>query len=585
MKVLQPDRVHLCDGSEEENALLIRQMVHSGMLIQLNPELRPNSYLARSTTDDVARVEENTFICSESEKDAGFTNNWRDPEEMVSHMERLFDRAMVGRTMYVVPFCMGPLDSPFSQVGIQITDSPYVVASMRIMTRMGKPALKMLENGWDFVPCVHSLGAPIVPNKEDSTWPCNAQNKYIVHFPEQNRIWSYGSGYGGNALLGKKCFALRIATAMARQDGWLAEHMLILGITNPQGEKSYVAGAFPSACGKTNLAMLESNMPGWKIECVGDDIAWLRIGADGRLWAVNPEAGFFGVAPGTSMASNPNAMRTLHSNCIFTNVAMTPEGDVWWEGMTEEEPSRLTSWLKTDWHVDHGTTAAHPNSRFAAPASQCPVIDPQWENPEGVPISAIIFGGRRSDTVPLVYEARDWEHGVFVGATMASETTAAAVGKRGVLRNDPMAMRPFCGYNMGDYFAHWLSFASRTDESKLPKIFHVNWFRKDRSGRFLWPGFGDNIRVLEWMLKRCNGTAGAEETPIGLVPTKGGIDTTGLAITEEQMRKISTIKPQRWLAENHRSREFLDNFGDRLPSQLVNQLDALEERLMAEERR
>jgi phosphoenolpyruvate carboxykinase (GTP) len=450
---------------------------------------------------------------------------------------------------------------------------------MRIMTRMGKPALRMLEEGWDFVPCVHTLGAPINPYKEDSTWPCN-KTKYIVHFPEQNRIWSYGSGYGGNALLGKKCFALRIATAMARADGWLAEHMLILGITNPAGKKSYVAAAFPSACGKTNLAMLQPNLPGWKIECVGDDIAWMRIGEDGRLWAVNPEAGFFGVAPGTSMESNPNAMKTLHSNCIFTNVAMTPDGDVWWEGMTKEEPTRLTSWLRTDWHPDYQTAAAHPNSRFTVSASQCPVIDPDWENPKGVPISAIIFGGRRSETVPLVYEARDWEHGVFVGATMSSETTAAAVGRRGVLRNDPMAMRPFCGYNMGDYFDHWLSFKERMDAKKLPKVFHVNWFRKNNSGRFIWPGFGDNLRVLDWILKRCAAGDGdlahAKTTPIGLLPADGAIDISGLNITPEAMQAISTIKKPDWAAECRRSREFFEHFGDRLPTGLNSQLRTLE---------
>ena len=581
MRLLQPDRVHLCDGSEQENDLLIRQMVHTGMLIKLNEEKRPNSYLARSTVDDVARVEEHTYICSENEADAGFTNNWRDPDEMVKHMEGLFERSMVGRTMYVVPFCMGPLNSPFSRVGVQITDSPYVVASMRIMTRIGTPALKMLEEGWDFVPCVHSLGDPIKPNTQDSSWPSNPNDKYIVHFPEQNRIWSYGSGYGGNALLGKKCFALRIATAMARQDGWLAEHMLILGITNPQGVKKYIAAAFPSACGKTNLAMLEPNLPGWKIECVGDDIAWLRVGEDGRLWAVNPEAGFFGVAPGTSMASNPNAMKSLHSNAIFTNVALTPDGDVWWEGMTPEEPERLTSWLRTDWNPDHGVPAAHPNSRFTVPASQCPVIDPDWENPAGVPIEAIVFGGRRSDTAPLVYEANSWQHGVFVGATMASETTAAAVGRRGVLRNDPMAMRPFCGYNMGDYFKHWLSFSERTEESKLPKVFHVNWFRKDRSGRFIWPGFGDNLRVLDWILKRCetDDMADAKNTAIGIVPDENALDIEGLDLSQEQLDELNLIDSSEWQAEVGRTEHFFENFGDRLPEGMTEELDALKARL------
>lgn len=556
-------------------------MVHSGMLIQLNPHLRPNSYLARSTSSDVARVEEKTFICSENKSDAGFTNNWKDPEEMQNVMNKLFEGSMRGRTMYVIPYCMGPIGSEFSQIGVEITDSPYVVCNMRIMTRMGNQALQMLGDSKPFIPCVHSVGAPLARGQEESTWPSNPVDKYIVHFPEEHRIWSYGSGYGGNALLGKKCFALRIASVMAREQGWLAEHMLIVGITNPKGVKKYIAAAFPSACGKTNLAMLLPKLPGWKVECVGDDIAWMRIGKDGRMWAVNPEAGFFGVAPGTSMKSNPNALLTLKKNVIFTNVALKPDGDVWWEGLTDSAPPTVNSWLRTERHPDSGYDAAHPNSRFTVPASQCPVIDPQWDSPEGVPISAIIFGGRRSNTVPLVYQSKSWEHGVFVGASMTSETTAAAAGKRGVLRNDPFAMRPFCGYNMGDYFGHWLSFSGRTNASKLPKIFHVNWFRKGKSGKFLWPGFGDNIRVIDWILSRCeeNPPSNATEEPIGFIPTKEALNTQGLDITGDQMKELMEIDNSEWTAECKKTREFFSNFGDRTPAGITKELDTLEQKL------
>jgi len=587
IRMLQPARVHLCDGSEQENQEMLTSMVHNGSLIPVNPKIRPNSYVARSTTSDVARVEEKTFICSENKNDAGFTNNWRDPEEMQRTMTKLFEGAMRGRTMYVIPFAMGPIDSPFTQIGVQITDSPYAAVNMRIMTRMGSEALRMLGNDRPFIPCVHTLGAPLQRGQEDSTWPSNPNEKYIVHFPEERRIWSYGSGYGGNALLGKKCFALRIASVMAREEGWLAEHMLIVGITNPKGVKKYICAAFPSACGKTNLAMLTPHLPGWKCEVVGDDIAWIRVGEDGRLWAVNPEAGFFGVAPGTSMKSNPNAMLTLKKNVIFTNVAIKPDGDVWWDGMTDEQPKVVQSWLRTERYADSGFDAAHPNSRFTVPASQCPVVDPNWESKDGVPISAIIFGGRRSGTVPLVYQSRDWQHGTFIGASMTSETTAAAAGKRGVLRADPMAMRPFCGYNMGDYFKHWLSFAEKTDPAKLPKIFHVNWFRKSvKNGKFLWPGFGDNIRVIDWILRRCEeetesatADSNAVDSAIGFLPTKGAIDLSGLDTTAEQMDELNAIDAQEWLGEVKKSREFFANFGDRMPLQINQQLDILQTKL------
>lgn len=588
IKITQPARVHLCDGSLRENEELLKGMVQTGVLIPCNPKIRPNSYLARSAPGDVARVEESTFICSENRDDAGPTNVWREPEATTSMMMGLYEGCMRGRTLYVVPFVMGPVGSPFSQVGIQITDSPYVVVNMRIMTRMGKVAMDMLEEGHkggEFVPCVHSVGSPLSrTNSEDTTWPCNVEKKFIVHYPEQRKIYSYGSGYGGNALLGKKCFALRIASCMAREEGWLAEHMLIVGITNPKGVKKYFAAAFPSACGKTNLAMMLPKVDGWKVECVGDDIAWMRIGKDGRLWAVNPEAGFFGVAPGTSKSSNPNAIDSLKKNVIFTNVAMTSKGDVWWEGMTPTKPDHLVTWRRTDWYPDYTEDAAHANARFTAPASQCPVIDPNWESPEGVPIDGIIFGGRRSSTVPLVYQSFDWSHGTFIGATMNSETTAAASGKRGVLRSDPMAMKPFCGYNMGDYWNHWLSFSQRTSEKNLPKIFHVNWFRKGANGKFLWPGYGDNIRVMEWIFNRSGHDAStdasiADASPIGYIPKTGVLDVGGLDLPEDSTSQLFSVKPAEWVAEFKRDQQFLVSFGSRLPEGIKQQMEGLSNRL------